>query len=108
MFDYVFQRVKITYTDVCPGKHIYTQKKAWVGILSTGVEVLIVLLLLAVTVSPAIGTETHNEKAVLPKIVNGLTSHDFPATAALLRSSSGVIDEDNASTWCSALCPTPS
>ncbi|MGH7787837.1 MAG: trypsin-like serine protease, partial [Candidatus Binatia bacterium] len=36
-----------------------------------------------------------------PRIVNGLTSHAYPTTGALLRSAGGAIDLHNASTWCS-------
>jgi len=36
-----------------------------------------------------------------PRIVNGLTSHAYPTTGALLRSPSGAIDLDNAGSWCS-------
>jgi len=51
------------------------------------------LLVLCATISSA---------AVSPRIVNGLTTHDFPTTGALLYATGGVpIDADNAALYCS-------
>lgn len=36
-----------------------------------------------------------------PRIVNGLSTQDFPTTGALLYSGGGVIEANNASSWCS-------
>lgn len=40
-------------------------------------------------------------RAAQARIVNGLNTHDYPTTGALLYSQSGQIDEDNAGAWCS-------
>ena len=54
---------------------------------------------LAVTASLAMAAD--DERRAGPRIVNGLNSHGFPTTGALLYpSSGGPINEDNAGSWC--------
>ncbi len=52
----------------------------------------------ALVLSPA---ATAQAQANLPRIVNGLNSHSFATTGALMKSSGGPIDANNAGSWCS-------
>ena len=50
---------------------------------------------------PAGGLEVPLDPARAPQIVNGVTTHDYPTTGALLYSLGGTITPDNATSWCS-------
>ena len=64
---------------------------SWLG---RGCGVALGLMLLASSASAA-------PEATDPRIVNGLVTHDFPTTGALMYSSGGTINANNAGSWCS-------
>jgi Trypsin/Bacterial pre-peptidase C-terminal domain len=63
----------------------------------TIVSALIALLL----VHTARAEEVSLDPTRAPRIVNGLATHDYPTTGALLYSQGGAITPDNATSWCS-------
>lgn len=61
------------------------------------------LMLAATALAAAAGASerVRLDPAARPRIVNGITTHAFPTTGALLYAGGAVIDDDNAATRCS-------
>lgn len=64
-------------------------------------DTLIGLLAVVILATTGLATAADESRLGGPKIVNGLNSHGFPTTGALLYpSSGGPINENNAGSWC--------
>lgn len=58
-------------------------------------------LVMVVVATGARGEHLRLDPRANPRIVNGLETHDYPTTGALLYSQGGPITADNAGAWCS-------